>query len=125
VRNQWPGSGGTPTPTELDDLSTASERLHARLSDCKRTLGNAGFEWYPYDSLSNVEHIRRLFEGRHESVLQAALSKGVLDVGCGDGEMSFLFESLGCSVTAHRQPCNPPQWDARSVDFERALGVFD
>jgi 2-polyprenyl-3-methyl-5-hydroxy-6-metoxy-1,4-benzoquinol methylase len=29
---------------------------------------------------------------------------GVIDVGCGDGELSFLFERLGCQVTAVDHP---------------------
>jgi hypothetical protein len=60
----------------------------------------AGFEWYRYNSFSNLVHLKKLLVRGENAVLQAARQHGVLDVGCGDGDLSFLFELLGCRVDA-------------------------
>lgn len=62
------------------------------------------FEWYPHDTLSNAVHLERLLAARYESLLPIAQVEGVLDLGAQDGEMSFLFESLGCQVTTFDNP---------------------
>jgi len=84
------------------DLATGTKLFQARLAALKQT--RVDFDWYPYDSLTNVQHLDRLLAGDSEPVWRAASSKGVLDVGCGDGDLSFLFESLGCAVTAVDYP---------------------
>src|SRR5215469_9669930 len=66
-----------------------------------KAQSGAGFEWYRYDSLSNVSHIAEFLTADLES---AARHKGVLDLGCGDGDLSFYFESLGCEVTSVDHP---------------------
>jgi tRNA (mo5U34)-methyltransferase len=67
----------------------------------KEALGPTSFEWYPYDTLSNIQHLDQLLDAeRQASLIELARSGGVLDVGCQDGELAFLFESLGCRVTA-------------------------
>lgn len=88
--------------TPLDDLSTHADRLRTVVAASKNAV--PGIDWYPYDSFASVTQIRRLLDSRQHPVLESALSKGVLDVGCGDGQMSFLFESLGCRVTAIDNP---------------------
>jgi tRNA (mo5U34)-methyltransferase len=83
-------------------LSTAADRLRPRLAAAKSEP--VDFAWYPYDSLSNVAHVERLLGAEENSILAVAQEKGVLDVGCGDGDMSFLFESMGCKVDAVDNP---------------------
>ncbi len=39
-----------------------------------------------------------------EAVFDAARAGGVVDIGCGDGEISFLFEQLGFQVTSIDHP---------------------
>jgi hypothetical protein len=41
---------------------------------------------------------------RYDFLLHGAQANGVLDVGCADGELAFLFESLGCKVSAVDHP---------------------
>ena len=65
---------------------------------------SVGFEWYAYDSLSNVEHLEALLGGAHGYVMEAARAEGILDVGCGDGDLALFFESLGYRVTAVDYP---------------------
>ena len=86
--------------TGVSPLRVAADRLRCQISAAKNRLGQVNFEWYPYDTLSNVEPLARLLVDSEPAVLEAASRDGVLDVGCQDGEMSFLFESLGCRVTA-------------------------
>jgi hypothetical protein len=54
--------------------------------------------------LSNVYQLERLLGGRYDYLLEGAQSNGVLDIGCADGDLAFLFESLGCQVTAVDHP---------------------
>lgn len=87
----------------MGDLLHAAYRLKDRIASLKKH-GSYGFEWYPHDSLSNVAHLERLFGAKHEPLLANAQTDGVLDIGSQDGELSFLFESLGCEVTAVDHP---------------------
>jgi hypothetical protein len=88
---------------QISDLPAAAERLRDRLATA-RIRARFQCEWYPYDSLSNVHHMKRLLGSRYDFLLQGAHANGVLDVGCADGDLAFLFESLGCRVTAIDYP---------------------
>jgi tRNA (mo5U34)-methyltransferase len=88
---------------QASDLGTAANRLRDRLA-AARIRALPQFEWYPYDSLSNVYQLERLLGSRYDFLLQGAQANGVLDVGCADGELAFLFESLGCRVSAVDHP---------------------
>jgi SAM-dependent methyltransferase len=90
---------GTDSAVRAPSLALAASRLRPRLEELK-AADHPGFEWYPYDSLSNAAHLLKLFGPDEGTLLDAARSRGVLDLGCADGDMSFLFESLGCPVTA-------------------------
>ncbi len=87
-----------------------------RLRRAKAGSG-AGFEWYRYDSLSNLAHIDAFWS---EQVQAAARQHGVLDLGCGDGDLSFYFESLGYAVTAVDHP-GPNHNGMRGVRLLRRL----
>jgi tRNA (mo5U34)-methyltransferase len=85
------------------DLAAEARLFRTRLNSAKKAIA-PDFEWYPYDSLSNVSHLTQLLGSSSEDVWQAAAEGGVLDLGCGDGDLSFLFESLGYRVTAFDYP---------------------
>ena len=68
-----------------------------KLERVKRTLAPRDFCWYPYDTFSVFPVLERLV---HEDLVALAGAAPVLDIGCGDGDLSFLFESLGCDVRA-------------------------
>ncbi len=87
----------------ISDLPAAANRLRDRLA-AARVRARPQCEWYPYDSLSNVYQLERLLGSRYDFLLQGAQSSGVLDLGCADGDLAFLFESLGCKVTAVDHP---------------------
>jgi tRNA (mo5U34)-methyltransferase len=73
-----------------------------------RKRASAKFEWYPYDSLANVQHLEALLGAApgatHAYVMESARKEGILDVGCGDGDIAFFFESLGYNVTCIDYP---------------------
>lgn len=78
--------------------------VQERIAEAKRALQPAGFDWYPYDSCSNVVHLSKLLGERSFELFDLARTEGALDVGCGDGELSFFLESLGAHVTAVDHP---------------------
>lgn len=55
--------------------------------------------WYPYDSLHNVDLMPEYFpEDVLERMNADRLDWRILDIGAGDGDVGFFFESLGCRV---------------------------
>jgi SAM-dependent methyltransferase len=73
----------------------------------KRSL-SVDFEWYPYDTLSNLWHIDKLLSTPHRDLIEpqppAARRPRVLDFGSQDGELAFFLESLGYEVVAADHP---------------------
>lgn len=56
-------------------------------------------EWYPYDSLHNIDLMPKYFPKDVLRQLETEpLDWRVLDIGAGDGEVGFFFESRGCRV---------------------------
>jgi tRNA (mo5U34)-methyltransferase len=88
---------------QMSNVLAESHRLRNTISELKRHR-TFDFEWYPHDSLSNVVHLEQLFGAKNEPLLAKGLSDGVLDIGSQDGELSFLFDSLGCKVTSIDHP---------------------
>jgi SAM-dependent methyltransferase len=84
----------------MDMFGPETQAFQQRIENLKEHHPNPGFEWYRYNSFSNLVHLKELLAGCEASVLKAARDRGVLDVGCGDGDLAFLFESLGCRVDA-------------------------
>jgi tRNA (mo5U34)-methyltransferase len=80
-------------------LVEQAKRFQGVLDAARKRVGPVNFEWYPYNSLSNVAHLERLLGGAHGYVLECARDGGILDLGCGDGDLAFFFESLGYQVT--------------------------
>jgi SAM-dependent methyltransferase len=76
------------------------------LEATRKRRGSANFEWYPYNSLSNVHHLETLLGAVHGYVMETARTEGILDLGCGDGDLAFFFESQGYPVTAVDHPAS-------------------
>lgn len=74
--------------------------IRQRLAAARQELGDRAFEWYPYDSLTNLLNLERSFGSRYPDVLNLAAGKVIADIGCGDGDLAFLLESLGATVDA-------------------------
>src|SRR5713101_1361203 len=75
------------------------------LSAARRNLGKVDFEWYPYGTLTALTHLEKLLGAGLPSFLESACpGRRILEVGCGDGELSFLLEWLGYEVTVVDHP---------------------
>src|SRR5262249_4740835 len=96
-------SGAGTNPFRIGDVLQAARRLKEIIEALKQQYIH-DFEWYPHDTLSNVAHLERFSMAKQEPLLTSALLEGVVDIGSQDGEMSFLFESLGCHVIAVDNP---------------------
>jgi tRNA (mo5U34)-methyltransferase len=88
----------------VSSLVEEARRFGAVLAECRKRAGAADFEWYPYDSLSNVPNLEALIGGTHGYVLDTAREERILDLGCGDGDLAFFFETLGYDVTCVDYP---------------------
>ena len=77
----------------MTDLVTAAPSFIEKLRALRATV--TGVNWYPYDSLGNVYLLKELLA--HDATIVRDRGS-VLDVGCADGDMGFLFHSLGCDV---------------------------
>jgi tRNA (mo5U34)-methyltransferase len=97
----------TPAPSaELDiaEIARRAAEFQLHLDAVKAAIPRLGFEWYPYDSLGNLETMERMLGEGRRSPLALAGGEPVLDVGCGDGDLAFFLESLGCRVRALDYP---------------------
>ena len=85
-------------------LVEQANRFQGVLDTVRKLVGPVNFEWYPYNSLSNVQHLETLLGGAHGYVMESAREEGILDLGCGDGDLAFFFESLSYNVTCVDHP---------------------
>lgn len=87
---------------DIAALAAEARRFGERMRAEKQKLGDLGFEWYPYDSMSAFGHLEKLLTGANRALLDG---RGrVLDLGSGDGEIAFFLESLGYQVIAADHP---------------------
>ncbi|MDR6936864.1 class I SAM-dependent methyltransferase [Luteibacter sp. 3190] len=69
-------------------------RNHIAALKSKRAM-----DWYPYDSLHNVDLMSEYMPAELINRFASAdLDWNVLDIGAGDGDVGFFFETLGCHV---------------------------
>ncbi len=96
--------------------ATAQEIIDRRyefwrlLVEAKKEPLPSGLTWYPYDSLAAVDNLAPFFREHFQDFERALRSGPVIDVGCGDGDVPFFFESLGCEVTVIDNPPNNHNW---------------
>lgn len=77
----------------MSEISAAAPKFRVRLGEARKRTTD--LRWYPYSSLDNVSVLEQFLPRE----LELAPNGGtVLDVGAGDGDMGFLFQSLGCRV---------------------------
>lgn len=62
------------------------------------------FEWYPYDSIGNIQNIHALMGDKADLLFDVAGDGPVLDVGTADGDLAFFLESLGFSAHSIDNP---------------------
>lgn len=87
-------------PASLSDFLASGARFERRLQDLKQSNPLQDFGWYPYSSLTAAPLIARLLDDEFGLVSRALAVEPLLDAGCGDGDLAFLFESLGAEADA-------------------------
>jgi tRNA (mo5U34)-methyltransferase len=91
-------------PDMVLSLVERARRFGVTLDAARKRVGAVNFEWYAYNSLSNAQHLDTLLGGVHEYAMESAREEGILDLGCGDGDLAFFFESLGYNLTCVDYP---------------------
>ena len=77
----------------MSELTAAEASFRSRLLALREPATD--LRWYPYSSLSNVAILAQFLPPTLEIVADGGT---VLDIGAADGDMGFLFQSLGCDV---------------------------
>ncbi len=109
-------------PQTAEDLLNRSRTFRDSLSGAKQTPPSA-FDWYPYDTMASLDHLSPLLQ-QHFPLFARALQSGpVLDVGCGDGDLSCFFASFGSSVTAIDNPPTNYNWMNGVRDLRERLSL--
>jgi tRNA (mo5U34)-methyltransferase len=80
------------------ELRRAADAFGAQVEALKQELRPGDFDWYPYNSLSNFQHLEALLAPRRHDLFEYVGSNPVLDIGAADGETAFFLESLGLRV---------------------------
>jgi tRNA (mo5U34)-methyltransferase len=88
----------------MPSLVEQARRFSVALEESRKRAASLTFEWYPYQTLSNVQHLESLLGAAHGYVMESARQEGILDLGCGDGDLAFFFDSLGYNVTCVDYP---------------------
>ena len=82
-------------------LKEQSQLFHKNLQELKRkTPLHPALKWYPWTSLGQFDILDDMLAGDTRALLKMIGHDAVLDVGCGDGDISFFLESLGARVDA-------------------------
>jgi len=96
------------------DLVRSANAFRKVLDGAKHSVQPIDFKWYPYDSLMAVPYqIDPLLQAGGD-ILNTEKSLPLLDLGCGDGDLAFFFESLGFRVVAV---------DCQRANFNQMRGV--
>jgi SAM-dependent methyltransferase len=86
---------------ELPRLKDQSQQFHEYLQDVKKKAPlDPTLHWYPWASLGQFDILDDLLNGDMQALLKMIGREPALDVGCGDGDISFFLESLGARVDA-------------------------
>jgi 2-polyprenyl-3-methyl-5-hydroxy-6-metoxy-1,4-benzoquinol methylase len=89
---------------DITELSRRAQCFDGELDGIKASLKSLGIVWYPYRTLTVFSILEQLLTGARRQLIELAAGDPVLDLGCGDGDLSFFFESLGCQVLAVDNP---------------------
>jgi tRNA (mo5U34)-methyltransferase len=100
-------------PKDIRDLAAAALLFRGRLEEVKSASRSSDFDWYPYNSYGVLPVLIPMLQEERRDLVALAGAAPILDIGCGDGDFSFLFESLGCRVKAIDHP---------STNYNRTLG---
>lgn len=100
---------------EIREIAQKAAQFQFKLDAVKAQINPATFGWYPYDSLGSFYTLDEILTGERRGLLDLIGGDPVLDAGCGDGDIAFFLESLGCRVHAI---------DNASTNFNGMRGVW-
>lgn len=86
--------------TRFSPLVRQGLRFRRRFEEAKRSVEPVAFEWYRYDTFTNLFLIQHLLRHASLSLEEMVAGDPVLDLGAADGGLSFFLESLGYRVHA-------------------------
>jgi len=92
------------SPKDIRDLAAAAVLFRDQLDELKNVRRAPEFNWYPYNTFGVFPILIQMLQEDRGDLLALAGAGPVLDIGCGDGDLSFFFESLGCRVIAIDNP---------------------
>lgn len=83
---------------DFDSVWDLAIRFRTELAARKNEI-DADFPWYPYDTMSNIVHLRSLLTGPNREIFGRINGSHIADIGCADGDFGFFLEQeLGCAV---------------------------
>ena len=82
---------------DVGEFWERAREFEPELLDRKRRLA-PDLAWYPYGSLNNFFALDSLLTGAHRNLSDYLQLGPIADIGAGDGDMSFLLQSLGYDV---------------------------
>ena len=85
---------------DVREIGRQAILFEKRLNAIKGSLAPLGIVWYPYRTLTIFPILDNVLTGPRRNLLELAAGDPILDLGCGDGAVSFFLESLGCDVRA-------------------------
>lgn len=93
-------------PQTIEQLVEYGRQFELRLAAAKTEPPADIFGWYPYGTISSLAVVAPLLRDNYTAFLTGVEGK-MLDIGCADGDLSYLFASLGCQIVAIDLPrCN-------------------
>ncbi len=91
-------------PTHIEEITSAAALFSNHLDRVRQAHGSTDFSWYPYSTLAVFPVLATMLRVERRDLLTLASCAPVLDIGCGDGALSFFLESMGYVVKAIDQP---------------------
>ena len=91
---------------EIRDVVARALEFQEHLAAARRETTAPSPGWYPWDSFGTLTRLDQLLTGRNRFLDPLIGDAPMLDLGCGDGDLAFLFEQLGCRVLAVDHPAS-------------------
>ena len=101
-------------PPTLDQITAQATRFRDRLDALKESLASETIDWYPFDTIGTFCLLGKFLSGERRDLLQILGQGPVLDLCCGDGDLSFFLETLGCKL-------HSVDWPVTNMNFMRGV----
>lgn len=82
---------------QVDELRTMALEFEPELQERKLRLAPKE-TWYPFSTMNNFHTFESMLTGSHRDMSQYLRLGAVADIGAADGDLAFLFDSLGYDV---------------------------